>query len=85
MDDAIATKLEQRLGRLHAKQRLEIKKDHEAQILGQGRELVLNSFAYPKCAQTKWDFLAGSEECRTCTAPAQLYSAYCGYLVRLGL
>ena len=36
MDDAIATKLEQRLGRLHAKQRLEIEKDHEAQIFGQG-------------------------------------------------
>jgi hypothetical protein len=36
MDDAIANKLEQRLGRLHAKQRLGIEKDHEAQIFGQG-------------------------------------------------
>ena len=35
MDDAIANKLEQRLGRLHAKQRLGIEKDHEAQIFGQ--------------------------------------------------
>src|SRR6516225_2474136 len=36
MDDAIANNLEQRLGRLHAKQRLGIEKDHEAQIFGQG-------------------------------------------------
>jgi len=36
MDDAIANQLEQRLGRLHAKQRLGIEKDHEAQIFGQG-------------------------------------------------
>jgi uncharacterized protein len=36
MDDAIASKLEQRLGRLHARQRLGIEKDHEAQIFGQG-------------------------------------------------
>jgi uncharacterized protein len=35
-DDAIANKLERRLGRLHAKQRLGIEKDHEAQIFGQG-------------------------------------------------
>ena len=36
MDDVIANRLEQRLGRLHAKQRLGIEKDHEAQIFGQG-------------------------------------------------
>jgi hypothetical protein len=36
MNDAIAKKLEQRLGRLHARQRLGIEKDHEAQIFGQG-------------------------------------------------
>jgi predicted MPP superfamily phosphohydrolase len=36
MDDAIANQLEQRMGRLHAKQRLGIEKDHEAQIFGQG-------------------------------------------------
>jgi uncharacterized protein len=36
MDDAIANRLEQRLGRLHAKQRLGIERDHEAQIFGQG-------------------------------------------------
>jgi uncharacterized protein len=36
MNDAIANKLEQRLGRLHARQRLGIEKDHEAQIFGQG-------------------------------------------------
>ena len=36
MDEAIANKLERRLGRLHARQRLGIEKDHEAQIFGQG-------------------------------------------------
>jgi uncharacterized protein len=36
MNDAVVTKLEHRLGRLHARQRLGIEKDHEAQIFGQG-------------------------------------------------
>jgi hypothetical protein len=34
-DEMLAT-LEKRLGRLHARQRLGIEKDHEAQIFGQG-------------------------------------------------
>jgi len=36
MNEAIFSKLEQRLGRLHAKLRLGIETDHEAQIFGQG-------------------------------------------------
>ncbi len=36
MDEGILVKLEQRLGRLHARQRLGIETDHEAQIFGQG-------------------------------------------------
>lgn len=36
MDKEILLQLEQRLGRLHARQRLGIEKDHEAQIFGQG-------------------------------------------------
>src|SRR5690242_768167 len=36
MDDDLLPKLEQRLGRLHARQRLGIEIDHEAQIFGQG-------------------------------------------------
>ena len=36
MNDAVLNKLEQRLGRLHAKLRLGIEMDHEAQIFGQG-------------------------------------------------
>lgn len=36
MNEAILSKLERRLGRLHAKQRLGIETDHEAQIFGQG-------------------------------------------------
>src|SRR5690242_21886162 len=36
MDDDLLTKLEQRLGRLQARQRLGIEIDHEAQIFGQG-------------------------------------------------
>jgi uncharacterized protein len=36
MNDAVLDKLERRLGRLHARQRLGIETDHEAQIFGQG-------------------------------------------------
>jgi predicted MPP superfamily phosphohydrolase len=36
MDQEILLKLEKRLGRLHARQRLGIEFDHEAQVLGQG-------------------------------------------------
>jgi uncharacterized protein len=36
MDEDILAALEQRLGRLHARQRLGIERDHEAQIFGQG-------------------------------------------------
>jgi predicted MPP superfamily phosphohydrolase len=36
MNDAVLSKLERRLGRLHARQRLGIESDHEAQIFGQG-------------------------------------------------
>lgn len=36
MNDEVLTKLERRLGRLHAKQRLGIETDHEAQVFGQG-------------------------------------------------
>ena len=36
MNEAVLNKLEQRLGRLHAKLRLGIETDHEAQIFGQG-------------------------------------------------
>jgi predicted MPP superfamily phosphohydrolase len=36
MDDPVFDKLERRLGRLHARQRLGIEKDHEAQVFGQG-------------------------------------------------
>ena len=36
MDANLLTSLEQRLGRLHARQRLGIESDHEAQVFGQG-------------------------------------------------
>ena len=36
MDEDILRKLEQRLGRLHARQRLGNENDHEAQLYGQG-------------------------------------------------
>jgi predicted MPP superfamily phosphohydrolase len=36
MDEAVSNKLERRLGRLHARLRLGIETDHEAQIFGQG-------------------------------------------------
>jgi uncharacterized protein len=40
MHDDILARLEQRLGRLHARQRLGIERDHEAQIFGQGLTLL---------------------------------------------
>jgi uncharacterized protein len=36
MNEAVLNKLERRLGRLYARQRLGIETDHEAQIFGQG-------------------------------------------------
>ena len=36
MSNELLRKLEQRLGPLHARQRLEIERDHEAQVFGQG-------------------------------------------------
>jgi len=36
MDEEIVAQLEQRLGRLHARQRLGIERDHEARVFGQG-------------------------------------------------
>src|SRR5882757_6491664 len=36
MDDDVLKKLEIRLGPLHARQRLGIERDHEAQVFGQG-------------------------------------------------
>jgi predicted MPP superfamily phosphohydrolase len=38
-NDSLVRNLEQRLGRLHARQRLGIERDHEAQIFGQGINL----------------------------------------------
>ena len=40
MNEAVLNKLERRLGRLHAKLRLGIEMDHEAQIFGQGINLL---------------------------------------------
>jgi uncharacterized protein len=37
IDDNILEKLERRLGRLHARQRIGIEEDHEARVFGQGR------------------------------------------------
>jgi hypothetical protein len=36
MSDELLRSLEKRLGRLHARERLAIEKDHEAQVFGQG-------------------------------------------------
>jgi uncharacterized protein len=40
MHEDILAQLEQRLGRLHARQRLGIERDHEAQVFGQGLTMV---------------------------------------------
>jgi len=41
-DDEIDGRLRQRLGSLHARQRLGIERDHEAQVFGQGLKLLPN-------------------------------------------
>jgi uncharacterized protein len=48
VDDDELQRLEQRLGRLHARQRLGVEKDHEAQVFGQG----LNFFHIENSALT---------------------------------
>lgn len=47
MHEDILAELEQRLGRLHARQRLGIEKDHEAQIFGQGLTFLHLENWYP--------------------------------------
>jgi hypothetical protein len=49
-NEPILSKLEQRLGRLHARQRLGIERDHEAQIFGQG----INFFILRTGLLTAW-------------------------------
>ena len=66
-DDMLAT-LEKRLGRLHARQRLGIEKDHEAQIFGQGlnffhiENATLLASADPGLADGHRALLAGLEQ-----------------------
>lgn len=47
MHEDILVKLEQRLGRLHARQRLGIERDHEAQVFGQGLTFLHLENWYP--------------------------------------
>jgi uncharacterized protein len=47
MDEKILLKLEQRLGRLHSRQRLGIETDHEAQLFGQGINFFHIENLYP--------------------------------------
>jgi len=54
VDNEILLKLEQRLGRLHASQRLGIERDHEAQIFGQGINFfhIENWYSAPSVIRT---------------------------------
>src|SRR4029453_4150353 len=47
MNEGVLNKLERRLGRLHARQRLGIETDHEAQIFGQGINFFHRENWYP--------------------------------------
>ena len=68
--DDIEEKLVKRLGRLHARQRLGIEMDHEAQVFGQGLNFfhIENSalFTHPHQGSPSalGAILAGTEECR---------------------
>lgn len=63
----LLAKLEQRLERIHAKQRFGIETDHEAQVFGQGltflshRELVFGPFGDPK-TRSSWPASTDGEE-----------------------
>ena len=48
MIEDIDERLEKRLGRLHARLRLGIEADHEAQVFGQGITMKLLSQEYPQ-------------------------------------
>jgi uncharacterized protein len=70
VDQDILSKLEERLGSLHARQRLGIETDHEAQVFGQGLTFfhLENLYSAPgdhsKCAEANGLLLACSPECR---------------------
>jgi hypothetical protein len=68
-DEAVLNKLERRLGRLHAKLRLGIEMDHEAQIFGQGinffhiENWVFGPFCHSDDAEVDGIVLAWPQEC----------------------
>src|SRR5215813_11055271 len=68
MHEAVLAKLERRLGRLHAKLRLGIEMDHEAQIFGQGinffhiEKLVFGPFRHSDDAEVDGIVLAWPQE-----------------------
>ncbi len=77
MNDEELRKLEQRLGALHARQRLGIEIDHEAQIFGQGLNFFhlenwyAAPFADPNRPQADGPVLTRLPQCRAGPGPAQ--------------
>jgi hypothetical protein len=71
MDTEILRKLEKRLEPLHARQRLGIEKDHEAQVFGQGltffhlSEFVFRAGNHSNGPQADGTLLAAAPKCRT--------------------
>jgi hypothetical protein len=70
VDEDILRKLEERLGPLHARQRLGIETDHESQVFGQGliffhlENFVFCAGDHSKCTEANGPLLACSPECR---------------------
>jgi hypothetical protein len=79
MDNELLFKLEQRLGRIHAKQRLGIETDHEAQIFGQGLNFfhIENwysiQFVHSKSPEAIRPLLAWAPKCRARHRQAEHY------------
>jgi len=77
MHEDLLAKLEQRLGPVHAKQRLGIETDHEAQAFGQGLTFfhIENWYSVHsvirKHAQAGRPLRTGKKECRAHCAEAQ--------------
>ena len=75
MQQDLSAKLEERLGRVHARQRLGIEKDYEQRVFGHGINFLLDPLGYSQLIEADRVVLARVQKCRACTDPPQPYPA----------
>ena len=79
MNEAVPKFLERRLGRLHAKLRLGIEAEHEAQVFGQGiklfshRKLDIIAFCHREFIEVGGTISARSQKCDSDSGQTQLH------------